>query len=384
MGERPAFRRFAGKSVLAHQIDCAALLGCDRILCLAPRRGPDLAAAKSYAERNALKFDSVDTIVHVAAQVTADDEVMCLADGILPDRAELVAALGERRAVLAFPEDPAVAQGFERLDATRAWSGALRTRGESVARLGDLPPDCDMASSLLRTALQSGTRIVELDARPILEGTWQRRVERQGLEESERRWITRQVRLARFIAPGLAMAERVGLRWARDIGGGRWARAPHLLAGLSGAGSLAGWYAGWPVAALGLLLAGMTALAIASVFERVEALGAKPAKRDLLFPAARWIADGLLVLALSSLVLVVPGWLGVAVPMLLIGLLRLGESSKDDGRRTLFADRITLLLILVPASYAGMTTPTVTAIAAATLLYLLWEARRPRDALTAD
>ena len=45
-----------------------------------------------------------------------------------------------------------------------------------------------------------------------------------------------------------------------------------------------------------VLLAGMTALAIASVFERVEGLGARPAKRDLLFPAARWFGDGLLAL----------------------------------------------------------------------------------------
>lgn len=384
VGERPAFRRFAGKSVLAHQIDCAALLGCQRILCLAPGRGPDLAAAKSYAERNALKFEAVDTILHVAAHVTADDEVVCLADGILPDRAELMTALGEQRAVLAFPDDPALAQGFERLDATRAWSGALRARGESVARLGDLPPDCDMASSLLRTALQAGTRIVELDPGLIVEGTWQRRVERQGLAVREQRWITRQVRLATFRAPGLALAERVGLRWSRDVGGGRWARAPHGAAAVLAAGAVAGWYAGWPVAALALLLFALTALAIASVFDRVEALGAKPGKRDLLFPVARWIADGLLVLALSSLVLVVPAWLGIALPVLLVGVLRLGERNANSSWRALFADRISLLAVLTPAAYAGMATAAVAALTAAGLLFLLWDAPKPAGVLTTD
>ena len=225
-GERPAFRRFAGKSVLAHQLDCAAHLGCERVLCLVGSAGPDLGPAKAHAERAGMRFDAVDSSLRMQAQVTADDEVIVIEDGILPDQTVLVEGLSERPAVLAFPDDPALELGFERLDATRAWSGALRTRGDSVARLADLPPDCDLSSSLLRIALQAGARVIELDPAPLVEGTWQRRVDRQGAQATEWRWITRQVRPAPFAAPGRAIVDRIGLRWAHDAAGGRWRRAP--------------------------------------------------------------------------------------------------------------------------------------------------------------
>jgi hypothetical protein len=192
-GGRPALRRFAGKTVLAHQLDCAALLGCERVICLAGALGPDIGAARAYAERAGLRFDIVESIVRLAASVTADDDVVLFADGVLPDRTALVEALGGRSAVLAFPAEPALALGFERLDAERAWTGALRMRGAEVARLADLPPDCDLASSLLRIALQSGVRIIELDAAPLADGAWQRRVQRHAGMEAERHWIARQV-----------------------------------------------------------------------------------------------------------------------------------------------------------------------------------------------
>lgn len=383
-GERPAFRRFAGKSVLAHQIDCAAHLGCTRILCLAPGQGPDLAHARGYAERAGLRFDAVESLLKLASQVTADDEVILLADGLLPDAGELVTSLAERSAVLAFPDHPAIEKGFERLDATRAWSGALRARGACVARLADMPPDCDLGSTLLRTALQAGTPIVELDGQVLDAEAWQRRVDRQALAAAEWRWITRQVRPVAYVAPGLALAERVGLRWARDLGGGRWSRAPHGLAAASGVGALAAWFGGWPVAGLGLLLLAVVALTVASVFDRVEALGARPGRRLPLIELGRWMADLALVLLLSSLAMVVPSWLGSVLPLLTVGLLRLGEAIAPGRWKALYADRIVALLVLIPGSYLGWSAELTGALASVSLAGLLWTHRARRVQLTAD
>lgn len=382
--ERPAFRRFAGKSVLAHQLDCAAHLGCERVLCLAAALGPDLGAAKAHAERAGLRFDIVDSSLRLQAAVTAGDEVILIEDGVLPDQAALVEGLSQRSAVLAFPADPALELGFERLDATRAWSGALRTRGDNVARLADLPADCDLASALLRIALQTGARVVELDPAPLAEGTWQRRIERRTTQATEWRWVMRQVRPAPFAAPGSALVERIGLRWAHDAAGGRWARAPHVAAIVTGALAALAGLAAWPVLGLSLLLAASCALAIAGIFDRVEALGAPPRKPRRALAIGRVARDGLLVALVSRQVMTVPAWLGIALPVLLMGLLWLGEGSAGPRARALFGDRILLIAGFIPIAFLGWNTIAVAALSLVALGGLLWTTRAPRKQLTAD
>lgn len=382
--ERPAFRRFAGKSVFAHQLDCAAHLGCERVLCLAATVGPDLGAAKAHAERAGLRFDIVDSSLRLQATVTADDEVIVIEDGVLPDRAALIEGLSERPAVLAFPADPALQLGFERIDATRAWSGALRTRGDSVARLADLPADCDLASSLLRIALQAGAQVVELDPAALSEGTWQRRVERSTTQAAEWYWVMRQVRPAPFAAPGRALVERIGLRWAHDAGGGRWARAPHVAAIATGAFAALAGLAAWPVLGLSLLLAASCALAIASIFDRVDALGAPPRKPRRALAAAGLARDGMLVVLVSMQVMTVPAWLGIVLPVMLMGLLWLGEGIAGPRARALFGDRILLIAAFIPIAILGWNTIAVAALTLGGLAALLWTAWAPRKQLTAD
>ena len=382
-GERPAFRRFAGKSVLAHQVDCAAHLGCTRILCLAAGMGPDLGAAKSYAERAGLRVDIVDTLPRLASQVSADDEVVAIADGVLPDRTALVDAIAQRAGVLAFPEDPALALGFERLDATRAWSGVLKTRGDAVARLADMPSDSDMASTLLRIALQMGVGVVELDIAPLKERTWQRRADRQAGPDIEWRWITRQVSPAPFVAPGMALAERIGLRWAHDAGGGRWARAPHVVTAIAGAVAILALLAGWPLAALLSLLATSISIAIARIFDRVEALGARPRDRGSLMTVAGLLRDGLVIVALAQLVFVVPGWLAWLLPIVMLAVLHLGEITAPVRFRSLFGDRILLLIVLVAAAYWSWATVAILTAIALGLGALLW-ASKATARITAD
>ena len=383
-GERPAFRRFAGKSVLAHQLDCAAHLGCERVLCLAAALGPDLGAAKAHAERVGLRFDIVESSLRLQALVAAQDEIVLIADGILPDRAVLIENLSGGPAVLAFPEEPALERGFERLDATRAWSGALRTRGDTVARLADLPSDCDIASALLRLALQTGARVVELDPAPLVEGTWQRRVDRQTAQAKEWLWVTRQVRPASFAAPGRALVDRIGLRWARDAAGGRWRRAPHGVAVAAGAlAALAGFF-GWPLLGLPMLLLASSGLAVAAVFDRVAALGAPPRKPGRAMTVAAVVRDGLLAALVSMQVMTVPAWLGAMLPVVLIALLWLGEAIGGPRTRALFGDRILLIAAFIPPAYLGWNTIAVSALIVLALGWLLWTIKAPRKQLTAD
>lgn len=383
-GERLAFRRFAGKSVLAHQLDCTAHLGCERVLCLASALGPDLGAAKAHAERLGLRFDIVDSPQRLQAQVAAQDEVVLIADGILPDQRLLIENLSSGSAVLAFPDELAVDQGFERLDATRAWSGALRTRGDTVARLADLPPDCDIASSLLRLALQTGARVVELDPAPLVEGAWQRRVDRQSAQAKEWRWVMRQVRPASFAAPGRALADRIGLRWAHDAAGGRWRHAPHGVVLVAGALAAAAGFGGWPVLGLGALLLASSAFAVAAVFDRVAALGAPPRKAGPGAAIGGLLGDALLVALISMQVMTVPRWLGLVLPLMLIALLWLGEAIGGPRTRALFGDRILLIAAFIAPAYMGWNTIMVAALLVLALGWLLWTVRGPRKQLTAD
>jgi hypothetical protein len=383
--ELPAFRRFAGKTVLAHQIDCAAHLGCERVLCLASATGTELSAASAYAERSGLRFETVGTVPRLAAQVTADDDIVLIADGVLPDSGVVLKQLGPRAGVLAFPAEPALDLGFERLDASRAWTGVLRARGDSVARLADLPPDCDLASSLLRIALQAGGRIVDLDPQPLREATWQRRVSSVPGADTEWRWIVRQVEAAPFAAPGQAIVERIGLRWAHDFGGGRWARAPHLAAAAGSVLTLLALLADWPLAGLGALLATHIALAVAGMFDRVEALGAPTRAPGRMLRLLRWSCDGLLWALLARLTVTVPGSLALMLPLMLVGVLHLGALLGGKRMRALFSDRIALISAIFPLAYAGWTTLVVAGAVVLGLAALLLEARRhAAEQLTTD
>lgn len=354
------------------------------MLCLAAGPGPDLAAGKAHAERLGLRFDTVDSVLRVLAQVTADDDVIMIADGVLPDRAALIEGLSDRPAVLAFPAEPALAQGFERIDATRAWSGALRTRGDAVARLADLPADCDIASALLRIALQSGARVVELDAALLVESTWQRRVDRRTAQAAERRWVMRQVRPAPFAAPGQALIDRIGLRWAQDLGGGRWWRAPPALAVAAGALAAVAAWAGWLVTGLALLLAASGALSVADIFARVERLGAPLRKPGRAMAIARLARDALLVVILAMQMTTLPSWLGSLLPLVLLGLLGLGEVSAGPRLRALFGDRILLIATLLPFAYLRWSMLVVSALILGALVALHWTARDRHSQLTAD
>lgn len=370
--------------MLAHQIDCAAHLDCKRIICLASGPGPDLQATRAYAERAGIRFDIVDTIMRVTAAVTASDEVIVIADGVLPDCEGLVAVLTARAAVVAFPADPALQHGFERLDASRAWSGALRMRGDGVAHLADLPADCDLASSLLRIALQSGSPVVELDPACLHEGSWQRRLGRQINLDAERRWIARQVHLTPFIAPGLAVTERIALRWAQDTPGGRWSRAPHLAVPITGALALAvGLYA-TPLIGLGLLFWGYAAMVAAKTFDRVEMLGAPPRRADWRTPAAEWACDALLVGLIALLIAAEPWWLRPFLPLVLVASLLAATKLGPRRLQPLYRDRLALTAILLIGAWQGQVAAVVAAIAGLALGGVLWAAHRRNIEITAD
>jgi len=128
-------------------------------VCLAQGASAELLALQDAATTAGLSFYLATAPQQLSALVTAQDELIVLADGLFADP-EAVAPLieGARAVVLVQPEEGAVAAGFERLDAAYAAGGVVKVPGALVERLHDLPPDCDAGSALTRIALQAGAQ----------------------------------------------------------------------------------------------------------------------------------------------------------------------------------------------------------------------------------
>ncbi|MGI8944246.1 MAG: hypothetical protein ACR2FJ_08475 [Qipengyuania sp.] len=352
-GEKAAFRRFVGRSVLAHQVDAALALDCDSVICLAAGMRQEIIACQHRAESGGARFQMIDSSRRLPGLVKADDELIVLADGLLPDFGVLADLLRDRPAILTFPDEPAVARGFERIDSTRAWAGAMRCRGASAEKLNDLSEDADAASSLLRFGLQSGIRTVSVDPAVLLDGRWTFNEPAEELAELEKQWIARHVKPVSFAAPGLAIAERMGLRMARDFAGGALERLPSYVA--VGSGMLAGlaaWF-GRPVIGLGLLIVMAVAAPIGAIFEKLGKAGRKQSARLSLVEALRWAGDALIVGLVAQASSPDSGWLRLFVPLILLGLLRLAEARAPLRWRALYADRILLLSGLLLAAILG-------------------------------
>lgn len=160
-----AFLKIAGSTLAQHQLGLALALDCQRIVCLARGMTPELIALQHAAEDSGLQFAVVTSIRQLAGLVTAIDELVVISEGLFTEPANAVPLLeGRDPVVLVQPVEGALASGYERIDLNRAGAGLMRVPGQLVERLHELPPDCDLASALMRIALQSGVEMREVPA----------------------------------------------------------------------------------------------------------------------------------------------------------------------------------------------------------------------------
>ena len=378
-----AFRRFAGRSILSHQVDCALDLGCEAVCCLVSGLGQDVIACQHRAEMTGMRFQAIENPHRLSGIVKADDEVIVITDGLLPDSEVLVGQLAEKPAVLTFPAEQSIQRGYERIDAENAWAGAMRLRGDAVSRLADLPEDSDAISALLRIALQSGVRQVSLDADLLARGEWVLQEKDDVLAEREKRWIAGRAQPVGFAAPGRAVAERIGIRLGKDIVGTRFERGP-LIAGVA-AGVFSGLAAsfGHSAIALGLAFVMTICLPMAGVVRQIGRVEQRRKHRISIGSSVRAAADLLLVGLLAQ---ATPSdesdWMRLFIPTVLIGLLRFAERAAPQPWATLLGDRILLVAVMLVAHYFGQVQPVAAGLIVATLATLLIVTRG--DRLTAN
>jgi hypothetical protein len=375
----------AGRSVMAWQVALLQSLGVEKVLCLVDAPGPEVIAAQHAIEGRGGQFHALKGFAALPALVRAEDDLIVLADGLVP-ASEVVHALlsGERaltRAVASLPADHPLAvahpEDFERIDAARHWAGVLAMRGAPVQQLADFPADADAIALLLRLALQAGTPLRDLAARELVPENWLLATSAEATTQHERALIAGAAPPADPRAPGKALASAtVRTLVPRGLGQGA-----QVAGGLALAGLLAGVLAsGMGFAAAGLLLAALGAFGaeVARGFGRIAAHlrreDPEPRAEPMLGAAVDLLAGGALWLALAP----PPVWQPLAMlGPVVVGLARLVSRSGETAVAAAAGDRAGLLLVMALAAVFGLLPELLACLALGLLAALLL--RRPRD-----
>lgn len=353
-GDPRAFLTVAGRTLVRHQLDCALSLGCEKIACQAHGFSRELLDLQHVAEKSGAQFQVLSGSRALSGMVRAADELLVFADGLLPDCALAETLLADRPAVLVLAAEEGIAAGFERIDRDHAWAGLLMVRGPAVERLTDLPPDADPIASLLRIALQTGTRTVSMPDGALASHEWG--LVRSDYEAAryEQVWLDRHVRSASFAAPALAAADRAATALMRRANTGR-VGARGILGGaaaLAGIAALTGWF--WtPVAGLVLLAAAYFAGRTGGALGDMEGLGRST--RETRGRSYAWLLAAFDVVLIGLAALSEPQDILTAIlaATCLILALRLGRSLPLGGWKILLEDRSLLAAALALAAYLG-------------------------------
>lgn len=362
----------AGRSVIAWQAALLQTLGCERVLCLAETPGGTVLDLQHMLEGQGVQFHALRGLAAIPALVRAEDDLVILADGLVPDPAVVRALTGGgeeglQRMVATIPADHPLAaahpEDFERIDAQRHWGGVLVMRGAPAQRLADFPADADAVSLLLRLALQAGTPMRSLAARELVPETWLLADSAGATQRHANALVAAAASPADWRAPGLALASAVvramvprGLEQGPVIAG---TAALVLLLG----GVLA---AALGFAAIGLALAGLGLFAV-EVAQAFTLLAAR-LRRE-----ARGGRAGRVLTGACDLLAGVTLWFALAPcpdrePLAVLGpvayaLTRLAARGRDTTLAAAASDRAGLLLCLALAAGLGLLAPLLACLA---------------------
>ncbi len=352
----------AGRSVLGWQAALLQSLGVERVICLTASASGTVLELQHMVEAGGAAFHALKGFAALPALVRAEDDLVILNDGLVPDPGVVRALLGGegalRRVVAAIPADHALAadhpDDFERIDADRHWAGVLAMRGAAVQQLADFPEDADAVSLLLRLALQAGTPCSDLGLRELAPESWLLAHSAQAVARHQEALIADAATVVDWRAPMTALASGLvrklaprGLEQGGLIAGGL---ALVLLLG----GVMAAAF-GPPAVALvtgGLgAFAARVSLAYDSLAARLQREGGPGRGAAVLAGAVDGLAALILWFALSPW----PEWQPLAVlGPLTIGLARLVARAGDTALASLASDRVALLLVLAPAAAFGL------------------------------
>jgi hypothetical protein len=288
--------------VARQQLGLALALGCERIICLAREFGPELTELQHVAEAHGAHFHAISAPRALVGLVTAADELIALADGLLADPEEASRLLEAGQAVLVQPVDAGLAAGFERLDINHASAGALRMPGRLVERLADLPADIDALSALTRIALQNRVAQRQITVAEASARRWalvRSDDEAHGLEPA---WFAERMSAVQVVSPGEWLARAA----ARRFGPAMLHSAGGKAAGVAGAAVLLalGLGAGW----FGLVASGLVLCACGWVTGRMSEELFQVERRALLRKSPRFLTSSVFGWIVDLAMIALAGW----------------------------------------------------------------------------
>jgi hypothetical protein len=349
----------AGKKLARRQLEFALAAGCESVIALGDGGSAEAIGLRHAAEASGARFQAIRDSHGLLGAVRAEDELLALAPGLLPEAAEAIELLGKGKVVLVLPAGAGTAAGFERIDLDRAWAGALVVGGAQVERLSDLPADIEPASALVRIALQGHVKERRLPDDLVAEGSWTVLREGAVTPAIEEGWLKRHLAAATPWMPTHWLAAEV-LRpvSARLLAAARSVEA--LAAGAAlilGAAILAAWLG---VAALGFALVpvGGVLAQVAAILAglRLAPFGQVRGKDFAAF--LPWLVDAALF---ACAVLAIDGsWLHrLFPPLVLLAALHKLRPVEPARWLALPGDRSVLAALLAVAAALGLAEPAI-------------------------
>lgn len=356
-GHLRAFLRVGGLTVARQQAALALQLECERVICIASGLSPPLIEVQHQIEAGGAQFHLVGQPRALLGLVSAVDEIVVLSDGLFASPGAAVDLLEEGQAILVQPIEQGLAAGFERIDLNHASGGIMRLPGRLVERMAELPHDCDVASALLRIALQAGIRQKSIPT-PGQNGVfWTLVRSEEEAHALEPLWIRQRTRGEGALSPSGALA----LLGVRAFGPAllHAGRGGRVLAAAAGATLLLALGAGWfgiAVLGLGLVALGWVLFQSAQMLSRIESdrtIAHKPFSMNDISGAA----FDLLLIVLSAWGLQQQASRSLAdalfAPFMLIALLRILPRLVGLRWSSWFNDRAVLAIVLLAAGMAG-------------------------------
>jgi hypothetical protein len=345
-----------GKSIPRHQLDFALALGCRAVICLGDGGASTAISLRHAAEAGGARFQAIRGVRELPAAVRGDDQLLVLARGLLPESPYALALLLDTYGILVLPAEAGWGAGFERLDLTAAWGGAMLLPGRLVAQLDELSEDAEPIAGLLRIARQAGVPERPLPESELAEGRWQIVRNREAAHALEPMWLRRRLPAVSPFRPTTWLAA-LGLRkWASGVTGGE-----HAVAFTSGISLLV--IAGAVGAAwFGLSWVAFAALAFAALaIETSE--GLLLLRRSVFAAETKSSRSTFILRVIWDVALIALGTLAIDAtraerlfpPLVTAGLLRSLPPWPEKRWRALAGDRGTFAAVLALAAAIGLT-----------------------------
>lgn len=377
-----ALSPLAGASLVEHQAGRARAAGIGKVLLLGDRTNAGLQGAAARLRQDGIAIAIVEAIGDATDMLDPDDRVLLLADGCLPQAAQLQELVWAAAPALGVVADAPGNGAFERIDAHDRWAGMAILDRHFIADTAAMIGTWDPASTLVRRAVQDQAGRIATHPAPLL------------LIDPERLADAEQVLLDEARAPANDLVDQfvfkpteqlaLPLLLARGVEATALAGASAALA--AGGGALA--LAGWRWIALACFLLSSLGWAAAARLARVRQ---RPGKWLPVLAIGRFAGAVLGAAGLArSLVALSHQWGWWLVSILLVGALvalRVEQRRSDAALPVWIASADTAIWLLLPFALVGRWAwglAAITLYAGASFLWLYLNPPRDGAALATD